>query len=58
MIVPPIPDWMLDADMSVRVPDGVGGFLAPVAVSGVRFERVQRFVGDGHRSADGGGGVV
>ena len=58
MFLPPIPKWMLDADMSVRVPDGVGGFLAPVEVSGVRFERVQRACGDAHRSADAGGGVV
>lgn len=58
MIAPPIPGWMLDGEMAVSAPDGAGGFLAPVVVSGVRFERVQSASGDSHRCADAGGGKV
>lgn len=53
-----IPRRLLDATMTVRVPDGAGGFLEGVEVSWVRFQRVQKVSDDAHRSADAGGGIV
>ena len=54
----PIPLCLLGESMEVSVPDGRGGFAAPVAVSSVRFETGQSASDDPHRSANAGGGTV
>lgn len=54
----PIPRAALPDTMSVRVPDGAGGFAEPRVVCGVRFERAQGACEDAHRSADAGHGTV
>lgn len=54
----PIPRRFLPDSMDVSVPDGRGGFAAPVTVSGVRLCYVQSASVDAHRSADAGGGTV
>ncbi|MBQ9001538.1 MAG: minor capsid protein [Eggerthellaceae bacterium] len=54
----PIPRRLLADDMRVCVPDGRGGFAAPVEVSGVCFQGGQSVSGDAHRAADAGGGTV
>ena len=56
--VQPIPIYLLGDSMEVSVPDGRGGFAAPVAVSRVRFECEQFASDDPHRTADAGGGTV
>ena len=56
--VQPIPVYLLGDSMEVSVPDGRGGFAAPVAVSPVRFEEERSASDDPHRSADAGGGTV
>ena len=56
--VVPIPLWLLGDSMLVSVPDGHGGFLEPVEIARVRFEREQSASGDAHRFADDGGGIV
>ena len=56
--VQPIPRRLLPDEMRVSVPDGRGGFAAPVLVSGVRFDEEQAASDDAHRSADAGGGTV
>ena len=53
-----IPLWMLGDSMDVCVPDGRGGFAAPVHVSGVCFQWEQGACDDSHRCADAGSGVV
>lgn len=53
-----IPKRLLDATMTVRVPDGAGGFAEGVEVSRVRFQRVQKASDDVHRTTDAGGGIV
>ena len=54
----PIPRRFLSDCMDVSVPDGRGGFAAPVRVSGVRLCFAQSASGDAHRSADAGAGTV
>lgn len=54
----PIPRRLLPDDVDVSVPDGRGGFAAPVRVSGVRMLFSQSASGDAHRFADAGGGTV
>ena len=54
----PIPARLLAEDAVVRVPDGGGGYAEGVAVSYVRFARMQSVVDDGHRSADAVAGKV
>ena len=54
----PIPKAALRKAMFVRLLDGRGGFGETRAISGVRFEKVQRSSDDAHRSADAGAGTV
>lgn len=54
----PIPRRLLPDCMAVRVLDGRGGFLAPVEMAGVRFDRSQSACDEAHRSADAGAGTV
>ena len=54
----PIPLRLLAGDAVVRVPEGAGGYAEGVAVSHVRFARVQSVVDDERRSADAGSGKV
>ena len=54
----PIPLRLLAEDAVVRVPDGDGGYAEGVAVSHVRFARMQSVVHDEHRLADAGSGKV
>ena len=54
----PIPRRFLSDCMDVSVPDGRGGFAAPVRVSWVRLCFAQSASGDAHRSADAGQGTV
>lgn len=56
--VRPIPRGALPDTMTVRLQMADGSFGEPRIVAGVRFERTQRAVDDGHRSADAGGGTV
>ena len=58
VLLRPIPLWLLGDTMLVSVPEGHGGFAAPVEVSSVRFEGGQSASDDAHRSADAGAGTV
>ena len=54
----PIPKRLLPDDMMVWPAAGDGSFGEAVLVRHVRFERRESAVGDAHRSADGGAGLV
>lgn len=56
--LPQIPVRLLPDDMTVRVPDGMGGFSEGVVVRRVRFVRAQSASDDGHRFADAGAGRI
>ena len=54
----PIPRRLLVESCLVREPAPDGTFGSPRQIRGVRFERAQSAVGDAHRSADAGAGVL
>lgn len=56
--VRPIPRRFLPPDMEVRVPDGHGGFGAPVGVRHVRFEREQVVLDDGVNDTNEARGTI
>lgn len=54
----PIPRRLLAHDIEVRLPDGHGGYEAPVVVCHVAIQMRQSISDDEHRCADAGVGIV